>query len=118
MNGPDISSAVDDLPLPQEGDVSAVSVQAVVAVSKYIRMILYIMSYMIYVHSDFHAGLIPPLNAEDRCVFTRASACFRIFKTVTEEDECNGCLGSDSGCVAQSDHRIFNPADVDHNMQN
>jgi hypothetical protein len=38
MNGPDISSAVDDpsLLLPQEGDVSGVSVQAAVAVSKYI----------------------------------------------------------------------------------
>ena len=39
MNGPDISSAVDELPLPQEGDVSGVSVQAAVAVSKYINMI-------------------------------------------------------------------------------
>jgi hypothetical protein len=36
MNGPDISSAVNDLPLPQEGDVSGVSVQAAVAVSEYV----------------------------------------------------------------------------------
>ena len=36
MNGPDISSAVDDLPLPQEGDVSGVSVQEAVAVSFYV----------------------------------------------------------------------------------
>jgi len=35
MNGPDISSAVDDLPLPQAGDVSGVSVQEAVAVSSY-----------------------------------------------------------------------------------
>jgi hypothetical protein len=34
MNGHDISSAVDDMPLPQKGDVSGVSVQAAVAVSK------------------------------------------------------------------------------------
>jgi hypothetical protein len=54
MNGPDISSAVDDLPLPQERDVSGVSVQAAVAVSKYIRMISYIIFHMIYVHTDFH----------------------------------------------------------------
>jgi hypothetical protein len=36
MNGPDISSVVDDLPLPQEGDVSGVSVQEAVAVCFYI----------------------------------------------------------------------------------
>jgi hypothetical protein len=42
-----ISSAVDDLPLPQEGDVSGVSVQAAVAVSKSIRMISYIISCII-----------------------------------------------------------------------
>jgi hypothetical protein len=38
MNCPDISSAVNDLPvpLPQEGDVSGVSVQAAVAVCEYI----------------------------------------------------------------------------------
>jgi hypothetical protein len=54
MNGPDISSAVNDVPLPQEGDVSGVSVQAAVAVSKYKRMISDITSYMICVHTDFH----------------------------------------------------------------
>lgn len=36
MNGPDISSVVDDLPLPQEGDVSGVSVEEGVAVWTYI----------------------------------------------------------------------------------
>ena len=56
MNGPDISSAVDDLPLPQAGDVSGVSVQEAVAVSSYIIYdistdITYI-SYTIYVHTD------------------------------------------------------------------
>jgi hypothetical protein len=35
-NGPDISSAVVDVPLPQEGDVSLVSVQEAAAVSEYI----------------------------------------------------------------------------------
>ena len=39
MNGPDILSAVEDLPMPQEGDVSGVSVQVAVAVRCYIIMI-------------------------------------------------------------------------------
>jgi hypothetical protein len=36
MNCSDVSSAMDDLPLLQEGDVSGVYVQAAVAVSEYI----------------------------------------------------------------------------------
>jgi hypothetical protein len=36
MNGPDISSAVDYLPFPREGDVLGVSIQEAVAVSDYI----------------------------------------------------------------------------------
>ena len=39
MNGPDISDVVEDLPMPQEGDVSGVSVQEAVAVRCYIMMI-------------------------------------------------------------------------------
>ena len=39
MNGPDISEVVEDLPMPQEGDVSGVSVQEAVAVRCYIMMI-------------------------------------------------------------------------------
>lgn len=41
MNGPDISDVVEDLPMPQEGDVSGVSVQEAVAVRCYIMMIYY-----------------------------------------------------------------------------
>jgi len=58
MNGPDISSAVDDLPLPQAGDVSGGTVQEAVAVSSYIiydiRTDITYISYhdAIYVHSD------------------------------------------------------------------
>ena len=39
MNGPDISDVVEDLPMPQEGDLSGVSVQEAVAVRCYIMMI-------------------------------------------------------------------------------
>jgi hypothetical protein len=56
MNGPNISSAVDDLPLPQAGDVSGVFVQEAVAVSSFIiydiRTDITYISYTIYVHSD------------------------------------------------------------------
>ena len=81
MNGPDISSAVDDLPLPQAGDVSGVSVQEAVAVSSYIIYdistdITYI-SYTMYVHTD------------SGCIHRRDSFRLRMWMTVARSPQAS-----------------------------
>ena len=84
MNGPDISSAVsavDDLPLPQAGDVSGVSVQEAVAVSSYIiydiRTDITIIPYTIYVHSD------------SSCIHRRDSFRLRMRTTVARSPQAS-----------------------------
>ena len=78
LNGPDISAAVNDLPLPREGDVSCVSVQEAVAVSSDMMYdigcdLVYDIVYDISTYllrSCSQAGLIQPPSADDRLAFT------------------------------------------------